>query len=77
MDLPEDFRGLIACWPSQRTFGRDIAGEGQKGHIFHRRNRVPPKLHHVIVALAPDHGLQGVTLEYLARLHLAGRKQGR
>jgi hypothetical protein len=77
MDLPDDFRALIARWPGLAEFGREVAGDGEKGRIFHRRNRVPWSFHPTIVALAPKYGLAGVDRAYLARLYQAGRRQGR
>lgn len=77
MELPTDFRGLIGHWPSMGAFGRELAGDKARGRIFHRRNRVPERLWPLLIELAPRHGLQGVTFEYLAGLYQVGKGQGR
>lgn len=75
--LPADFRGLIDRWPSMGAFGREISGDKARGRIFYRRNRVPERLWPLLMELAPKHGLDGLTLEYLAALYQAGKGQGR
>lgn len=77
-DVP-DFTALIDLWPSARAFGREVAGEKhqEQGRIWRRRNRVPKDLHPAVVAAAKGRGIEGVTLELLARLYAAGRGQGR
>lgn len=76
-DLPNDFQGLIGLWPSMGAFGRDLAGDKACGRIFHRRNRIPRKLWPKLLQLAQARGLAGVTPDYLERLYIAGRRQGR
>lgn len=76
MGLPTDFQGLIDLWPTQRAFGREVAGDPERGRVFHRRNRVPKRLWPTLIQTAGAHGIQGVTLEYLRRLYDAGRYEG-
>lgn len=68
MELPTNFQQLIERWPSKRQFGREVCGTPARGGVMHRRNSIPRRLHQTVVDLAPAHGLQGVTLEYLAGL---------
>lgn len=76
-DEIQDFRQLIARWPSLGQFGRDVAGDKDQGRIFYRRNRVPRKLHQQVVTAAAARGLDGITTEFLAALYDKGRGQGR
>jgi hypothetical protein len=74
---PEDFRGLIDLWPSMGQFGREVAGDKERGRIFWRRNRVPKDLWPALIRAAASRGMVHVTEEFLASLYDAGRKQGR
>lgn len=76
-DLPQDFRGLMARWPSMRRFAAAIGADPEQGRIFHRRNRVPRKFWPVLQIAADAMGLRGVDRAYLVRLYEAGRGQGR
>ena len=76
-DAIQDFRELISLWPSMGQFGREVAGDKERGRIFYRRNRVPRELHAKVVEAAQARGFDGITSEFLDRLYSAGRKQGR
>jgi len=77
-DTPTDFRSLIDRFPSASAFARTVAGEehADKGKIWRRRNRVPVEYHARIVEICPPCGIQGVTLESLAAMRVAGRGEG-
>lgn len=64
---------LIGCWPSAEVLAADVGEKAVTVRGWKFRNAVPTRSWLAVVESARKHGIEGVTLEFLARL--AGAKR--
>ncbi|MCY0150593.1 hypothetical protein OEG84_25265 [Hoeflea sp. G2-23] len=66
------FRTIIDQWPSRGDFAADIGVTPQHATNIYTRDGIPSKYWAALVASASDRGIDGVTLDVLARIAAKG-----
>ena len=71
----DSFAAIIDLWPSAEAFGDAIGTSGANARKMKARDSIDSSYWESLVAAAIQRGLQGVSLDLLARL--AARRKGK
>jgi hypothetical protein len=72
----DTFAAIMAAWPTDADFARDIGIRPNHGQVMKARGSIPPGYWPDVVRAAEARRIEGVTIERLADI-AAARRRGR
>lgn len=72
----EDFRAVIALWPSRSAMAHDLGEEHWLVEAWYRKNSIPPRWFDPVTRAAIKRDFEGISNDVLLRLHVQRIEKG-